>query len=41
LLDLMGKLDWQSSYDYKPERTRGQKYPDLVEPGHTVQGARA
>jgi hypothetical protein len=22
LLDLMGKLDWQSSYDYKAERRR-------------------
>lgn len=22
LLDLMGKLDWQSSYDYKAERSR-------------------
>jgi hypothetical protein len=22
LLDLMGKLDWQSSYDYKDERSR-------------------
>ncbi len=22
LLDLMGKLDWQSSYDYKAERNR-------------------
>lgn len=23
LLDLMGKLEWQSSYDYKAERNRG------------------
>jgi hypothetical protein len=22
LLDLMGKLDWESSYDYKSERSR-------------------
>jgi hypothetical protein len=22
LLDLMGKLDWESSYDYKAERSR-------------------
>ena len=22
LLDLMGKLDWQSSYDYRAERSR-------------------
>lgn len=22
LLDLMGKLDWQASYDYKAERSR-------------------
>jgi hypothetical protein len=22
LLDLMGKLEWDSSYDYKPERRR-------------------
>jgi Arc/MetJ family transcription regulator len=23
LLELMGKLEWDSSYDYKPERSRG------------------
>jgi hypothetical protein len=23
LLDLMGKLEWDSSYDYKAERSRG------------------
>ena len=34
LLDLMGKLEWNSSYDYKTERTRGRQAVGAATPGH-------
>ena len=29
LLDLMGKLEWDSSYDYKAERARDSSYSSI------------